>query len=117
MDSKFKIRSKALLRAAEGQACTNCGVRDDTVVAAHYHGMRQIMFGKGTSTKVHDLCIADLCRKCHHEFDMSEASYMKDPLMRKIDLSERFLFCVMQTLIRRVHDGVLYTDDLKQGDK
>ena len=117
MDNKFKIRSKKLLNAAEGQACVNCGNRDDTVVAAHYQGMRQQMLGKGTGTKPHDLCIADLCSKCHREFDSFEGSYVKDPLMRKIDLSERFLFCVMMTLIRRTQDGTLYTDDLKQGKK
>jgi hypothetical protein len=106
------LRSKAMLQAAEGQACVNCGARDGTVVAAHYQGMRGHIFGKGKGIKPHDLCIADLCAKCHSAFDKSDVSLVKDPYMRKIDHSELFLFCVMQTLIRRVRQDVLFADDL-----
>ena len=101
------IRSKKLLAAAEGQSCVNCGVRDDTVVAAHYQGIRAQLFGKGKYEKPHDLVVADLCGNCHRAFDNYEGSYYKDDYMRKIDLSERFLFCVLTTLIRRVGQGVV----------
>ena len=111
------IRSRKLLNAAEGQACVNCGVRDGTIVAAHYQGIRAQIFGKGKGIKPHDLCIADLCttggKGCHHMFDHAEGSYYKDAYLRKIDLSERFLFCVIQTLIRRVKQGVLNADDIE----
>jgi hypothetical protein len=107
------IRSKILLAAAEGQACVNCGVRDGTVVAAHYQGIRALTFGKGKGIKPHDLCIAFLCRTCHHEFDHGEGSYYKDDYLRKIDLSERFLFCVVMTLIQLVKQGILTVDDVK----
>jgi hypothetical protein len=115
MDNKFKIRSKQLREGGRDQSCVNCGALDGTVVGAHYQGIRSHIFGKGKGIKPHDLLVADLCRTCHAEFDAGEGSYVADPLQRKIDLSERFLFCVMLTLLRRVYDGVLYTDDLMRG--
>lgn len=108
------IRSQKLLSAARGQSCVNCGASDGTVVAAHYQGMRQHQFGKGRGIKPHDLCIADLCARCHQEFDTSVGSVFSDVYVRKIDLSERFLFCILMTLLRRVRDGVLTTDDITQ---
>jgi hypothetical protein len=107
------IRSRKLLNAAEGQACVNCGVRDDTVVACHYEGIRAHTFGKGKGIKPHDLCVADLCYKCHNLFDGKKTSHFKDKYLRKIDASEQFMFCVLQTLIRRVKQGVLSVDDIK----
>ena len=112
MNNKFKIRSKKYCRGAENQACVNCGKNDGTVVLAHYQGIRGQAFGKGTGTKPHDICGADLCSQCHTEFDAGEGSYVADPFQRKIDLSERFMYCAYLTLIRRVEQGILYTDDM-----
>ena len=113
---KFKIRSKKLLRGAEGQSCVSCGKQNGSTVGAHYQGIRSCQFGKGTGTKPHDLMIADLCSDCHMAFDLGEASCFKDRQIRKLDLSERFLFCICMTLIRRTQQGILYTDDIKRGD-
>ena len=113
MDAAVKteiIRSKKLLAAAEGQACVNCGIRDDTVVSCHYEGIRAQTFGKGKGIKPHDLLTADLCYKCHLIFDGKEMSHFKDKYLRKIDSSEQFLFCVAMTLVRRVKQGVLKVD-------
>ena len=107
MTSPSNIRSKKLLAAAEGQSCVNCGVRDGTVVAAHYSGMRQHAFGKGKGIKGHDLCIADLCAKCHSKFDQYKVSNFDSQYMRDIDQSEQFLYLVIKTLIRRVNDEVI----------
>lgn len=63
------IRSKKLLAAARGESCVNCGVSDDTIVAAHYQGLRSHQYGKGKGQKPHDILVADLCHKCHHAFD------------------------------------------------
>ena len=115
MDNKLKIRSKKYLNGARGQACVNCGANDGTTVSAHYQGIRSAAFGKGTGTKPHDLCVADLCHKCHAEFDSGNGSFVVDPFQRKIDLSERFLYCCYLTLIRRASQGILYTDDIKTG--
>ena len=49
------IRSKKLLSSARGESCVNCGARDDTVVAAHYQGLRSLSYGKGKSQKPHDM--------------------------------------------------------------
>ena len=98
------IRSKKLLDGARDQSCVNCGARDGTVVAAHYTGLRGHLLGKGTGHKSHDLCIADLCRACHHKFDVAFDGSSFD---KKIDLSEQFLFLIIQTLIRRIDQGVI----------
>lgn len=117
MDTKLKIRSKKMRRGAEGQRCTYCGCQDGTIVGAHYQGFRSHQFGKGTGTKPHDLCIADLCFRCHTKFDMSEISTLTDPILRRIDESEQFMFCVLMTIIRRAKQGILYTDDMSLGGK
>jgi|TARA_R100000084_G_C4642961_1_gene144930 hypothetical protein len=103
------IRSKKLLRAAKDKTCVNCGVGDDTVVAAHYQGFRSQSFGKGKSIKVHDICCADLCYRCHSAFDRNDPSlsHLENSWSKKIDISEQFLFCVVQTIIRRVGDGTI----------
>ena len=120
MTSLFKIRSKKLLRGAKDQSCVNCGRNDGTTVAAHYTGMRSQLFGKGRGTKPHDLCVADLCYKCHNAFDLgmkkpldTSISDIGDPYAKKIDLSEQFLFCILKTLIRRVEQGIISISDLK----
>ncbi len=101
------LRSRAMLDAAKGQSCVNCGKRDGTIVAAHLTGIRAAEFGKGTSIKPHDLLVCDLCLRCHLSFDGNRESYIKNPNMRKIDQSERMLACIARTLIRRVKQGVL----------
>jgi hypothetical protein len=115
MGVKLKIRSKKIRNAARGQACVNCGINDGTTVAAHYQGMRSLAFGKGTGSKPHDVCVAFLCCKCHMMFDAGEGSFVKDRFQRKVDLSERFLYCVMLTVIKLCEMGVLYTDDMSLG--
>lgn len=102
-----KIRWLRYTRGAEGQPCINCGVNDGTTVFAHYQGIRSHAFGKGTGTKPHDICGADLCKNCHEEFDSYQGSYITDDYMRKIDLSERFLYCCMLTFVRRCEQGIV----------
>jgi len=104
------IRSKKLLDAAKDQACLNCGARDGTVVAAHYTGLRSHLLGKGTGHKPHDFCIADLCHRCHHKFDVA---FDGSSFEKKIDLSEQFLFLIIQTILRRIDQGVIVI----KGDK
>jgi hypothetical protein len=99
------IRSKPMRDAAKGTVCVNCNRRDGTVVAAHLQGIRAQMFGKGERIKPHDLCVADLCRTCHEQFDR----YLKgnNTYARRIEMSEDFLTCILKTLLRRVDQGVL----------
>tara|TARA_Y100000996_G_C22040614_1_gene444888 strand:+ start:120 stop:428 length:309 start_codon:yes stop_codon:yes gene_type:complete len=93
-----------MLEGAKDQACVNCGVRDGTVVAAHYTGLRSHLFGKGTGHKPHDLCVADLCSHCHYHFDVAGGGTSFE---QKIDKSEQFLFNILKTLIRRTDQGVI----------
>jgi hypothetical protein len=83
-------------------------VRDGTVVAAHYQGFRSYALGKSKGCKPHDLAVADLCHKCHALFDNYDDSLIADPCMRKIDHSERFLFYILLTLVRRMQQEVLH---------
>lgn len=110
---KMIIRSNKLLRSAKGQSCVNCGKKSRTVVAAHYQGIRSHLFGKGKGIKPHDLCIAHLCGKCHRLFDSGEVSFVTDRFQRKVDISERFLFCVVMTQIRLMKMGILKVDDFE----
>ena len=96
-----------MLNGAEGQPCVNCGARDGTVVAAHYTGLRAQLLGKGKAEKPHDLCVADLCAKCHSAFDRYEVSNMSTKYMRQIDQSEQFLYNIIQSLIRRYEQDIL----------
>ena len=93
-----------MLDGAKGQSCVNCGAADGTVVAAHYTGMRSHRFGKGTGHKPHDLCVADLRQNCHYKFDVA---FDGSSFEKKIDLSEQFLFLIIQTLLRRVAQDII----------
>ena len=95
------IDSSLLRRSAKGQACVFCGARDGTVVACHYTGQRQHLYGKGKSIKGHDCLTADLCVRCHAYFDQPTNDKTKD------ERSEEFLHCIALTLVRRMQRGVL----------
>ena len=111
------IRSKPMLDAARDQSCVNCGAADGTVVAAHYTGMRANWLGKGTANKPHDVCVADLCFRCHAAFDHHKQSARTDgatDFQKKIDLSEQFLFLIVKTLLRRIDQGVVTIKGVKK---
>lgn len=96
------VHSPALLASSEGQLCVKCQRpgKTPTVVAAHYTGQRQHIYGKGKSIKGHDCLTADLCDECHAYFDQPAG---KDKDAR----SEEFLHCIALTLVRRMQRGVL----------
>jgi len=107
------IRSKKLLRAAKDQSCIICGRKDGTIVAAHYQGLRSYQLGKGRGLKPHDLCCADLCYKCHNAFDTHSASLsdLSGDFPKRVDRSEQFLFAIIQTIIRRIDEGLITIGD------
>lgn len=92
---------------AKGQSCVRCGRIVDTVVGAHYQGLRASWYGKGKSIKPTDLAIADLCDLCHSHFDGYGNTKHKLTYEQKVDLSEEFLHCILLTLHRRVSQGVI----------
>lgn len=93
------VRSPNLLASSNGMPCIRCG-RTDTVIPAHYTGIRQLAFGKGKGIKCHDCCTADLCQDCHAYFDQPEQR-------KSIEASEEFLFLIMMSTVRRFNRGVL----------
>jgi hypothetical protein len=56
------------------------------------------------------LVIADLCHKCHYQFDVSGGG---ETFEKKIDKSEQFLFNIVKTLIRRIDQGVITIEGMK----
>ena len=60
------IRSKAITQAANGEACTICGLQNDTVVFAH---INEPWAGKGMGIKADDMAGMFLCEKHHDIYD------------------------------------------------
>jgi hypothetical protein len=84
-----------LRKAAQDQFCVRCGIRNGTVVLAHYFGPRRHQYGGGMGVKGHDLIGAHLCHMCHTEMDQTSKSKEE----RWIH-SEEFLHLCALTLIR-----------------
>lgn len=96
------FRSRAMLDLSRGETCVRCGRLHESVVGAHYTGVRRGAYGGGMSIKVHDFCVADLCGECH--------AYM-DRLSRDKEgrwgHSEEFQHYVILTLAKRFENGQL----------
>jgi len=99
-------RNKKLLQASKGRSCVRCGADDGTIVRAHYTGRRQHNYGKGMGCKGSDLVAADLCFRCHKDFD-EHWDLGEDGENGKIRQSEDFLHCIMLTLLRDLEEGIL----------
>lgn len=111
--TKGVFRFKKALDAANGRPCVNCGAQNETVVRAHYGGLRQHLYGKGKGIKSHDCIGADLCYTCHSAFDQNKiknATYAE-----KIDKSEQFLHLCWMTFLRDLREGVY--DNVKLSDR
>lgn len=59
-------RNPKLTRIVAQLPCQHCGIKNNTVVAAHSNQLRD---GKGRSIKADDFRVAALCYKCHSELD------------------------------------------------
>jgi hypothetical protein len=55
---------------------------------------------------------------CHEYFDTpivpTTVITSQDRFAWKLEMSEDFLYCCIITLVNRVQQGILYTDDLKR---
>lgn len=58
------FRSRKLLDASRGETCVRCDRLDESVVGAHYTGVRRDSYGGGLGIKVHDFCVADMDTLC-----------------------------------------------------
>jgi hypothetical protein len=86
-----RYESKKLRDYANGAPCMECNAHTDTVVAAHYTGQYQHLFGKGYGIKCNDSYAAYLCDKCHTEFDQYRTG------KSATEASERFLCAIART--------------------
>ncbi len=59
-------RNPKLLKLAKDAPCMNCGIMDDTIVAAHSNQLRD---NKGIGIKSDDHRISYLCSMCHARID------------------------------------------------
>lgn len=96
------FRSRKLLDASRGEYCVRCNRRDETVVGAHYTGVRRGDYGGGMQIKVHDFCVADLCSECHSFMDTRS----RDKEGRW-GHSEEFQHYVLLTLAKRFESGAI----------
>lgn len=94
------------MQGAKDQSCIKCGTQDGTVVRAHYCGMYQQRFGKGTGTKGHDLFGAHLCHRCHTAFDQ----YIGDLYQRDLE----FLVLCCMTIVRDTENNLITIKGWKQ---
>ncbi len=62
----MNYRNPKLLKLAKDAPCMNCGIMDDTIVAAHSNQLRD---NKGTGIKSDDHRISYLCSMCHARID------------------------------------------------
>lgn len=108
---KPAFRSRALLDAAKHQECVHCGATE-TVVAAHYTGLRQYHYGRGLAEKAHDFLTAHLCMKCHYYMDTIAKD--KD---HAAENSEMFLHAIALTWARLFERGILQVRDGRSGEK
>jgi hypothetical protein len=90
-------RNKAILKAAEDEACTICDIQDGTVVFAHFN---ESWAGKGYGQKADDCAGMFLCLYHHHQYDNP------DPWQHK--LADWIILRAYYRTIRRLFDkGVL----------
>jgi hypothetical protein len=87
---------------ARDQSCIRCGAQDGTVVGAHYTGVRRQAYGGGLGVKVHDLCIAALCARCHTEMDTTSRNKAD-----RWNHSEEFQHYIIKTILRLYEQGKL----------
>ena len=68
LTKRVAIRSDAIRKAANGEACTVCGSNDGTTVFCHLNGQ---WAGKGIGQKADDIAGFFGCGTCHYEYDQS----------------------------------------------
>lgn len=76
--------------------CQHCGIKDESVVAAHSNQLRD---GKGRGLKASDAMIAALCYRCHIELDQGKDLSKND----RVALWEEAHRKTMQWLIENEH--------------
>jgi uncharacterized Fe-S cluster-containing radical SAM superfamily protein len=91
-----------MLDLSRGETCVRCKRRHESVIPAHYTGVRREAYGGGFGIKVHDWCVADLCDECHAYMD--RISRDKEG---RWGHSEEFQHYVLLTLAKRFESGAV----------
>jgi hypothetical protein len=91
-----------LRNAARGESCVRCGAQDETVVGAHYTGVRRSHYGGSFGAKCHDMMLAHLCHACHAWMDTKS----RDKDLR-YEHSEEFQHLILLTLLRLLDRDVI----------
>ena len=66
LEKRKPIRSKKILAAANGEACTVCGANNGTTVFCH---LNESWAGKGIGQKADDIAGFFGCLDCHSDYD------------------------------------------------
>lgn len=66
LEKRKPIRSKKITKAAKGEFCTICELKDDTVVFCH---LNEWWAGKGLGQKADDIAGFFACQSCHDVYD------------------------------------------------
>lgn len=66
LEKRKPIRSKKILAAAKGEACTVCGANNGTTVFCH---LNESWAGKGMGQKADDIAGFFGCFDCHSRYD------------------------------------------------
>jgi hypothetical protein len=100
--------SATLHASDQSCSCVNCGKHDASVSPRSYTGIREADFGtQDANDCTNNLAMADLCETCHQELLDGSGCFEADPIKKRIAMSERFMYCVMMTLLRRVGQNAL----------
>ena len=94
------IRSKAIRQAANGEACTVCGVNNGTTVFCH---LNESWAGKGTGQKADDIAGMFLCAHHHDIYDRRKPALRADDHMFHGDV----LRAMYRTIRRLLELGII----------
>ncbi len=89
------IRSKAIRKAAEGEACCVCGRKDGTTVFCH---LNESWAGKGMGQKADDIAGFFGCHTCHVNYDIGAKSVIPDCIIMR---------AIYRTWVRLIDKGII----------
>jgi len=92
------VRSKKLLRAANGAPCMRCSRLHPSVSARHANWYE---YGKGTGLKAHDCFVAYLCDACNAVIDRASYVWMAE------DRKEMWIMAHARTVLYWFQQGIV----------
>lgn len=96
------IRSDAIRKAANGEACTVCGRNDGTTVFCH---LNESWAGKGIGRKADDIAGFFGCMDCHQRYDHGTT------IPR--NYAETLMRAMYRTWVRLIETGIITVKGMK----